>query len=297
MKRFFFLSIAFFLFNNLAVAQEYIKIANENLSCSVGDGVAYTVNIPQASLRDVQKQWKQYVKKTSRGKLSETGSEIVMPLSKLPALSDSAITVVAKIYINDNYIKVDAFLQDYSGFISEKSTLEKHNSAKAYLRVFAIDQYKDAVKDELKLEQKNLTNLENDLGDLINYNQRTRKDTETRKREIETNKLEIITNKKEIELREKDIDTQRSYVVSLSVKDDPFEKEAKKKLKDMEGEVSKLMRADDKLNDRISSSEMSIEENGRKLIENEKNQEIKKAEIEKQKTKIKGVEDKLDGII
>jgi hypothetical protein len=297
MKNLFYLLCILFINVPIMKGQEYLKINNESLSCSVGDGVAYTVNIPQASLRDVQKEWKQYVKKTSRGKLTETGSEIVMPLSKIPSLSDSAMTIVAKIYINDNYIKVDAFFNDFSGFVSEKSPLEKHNSAKAYLRVFAIDQYKDAVKDELKAEQKTAANLNNDLGDLINYNQRIKKDTESRKREIETNKLEIETNKKEVELRQKDVDTQRSYVVSLSVKDDPFEKEAKKKLKSMEGEVSKLMRSNDKLNDNISSNEMSIEENGRKLIENEKAQESKKIELEKQASKVKGVQEKLEGII
>ena len=285
------------LITSICFSQEYLKVNNENLSCSVGDGVAYTVNIPQASLRDVQKEWKQYVKKTSRGKLVETGNEISMPLSKLPALSDSAITVVAKIYLNDIYIKVDAFFKDYSGFISEKSTLEKHNSAKAYLRVFAIDQYKDAVKDEIKVEEKTLNTLNNKLGDLVNYNLRTKKDTESRKREIETNTQELITNKKEVQIRQKDIDSQRSYVVSLSVKDDPFEKEAKKKLKDMEGEVSKLMRTNEKLNDRNSTSEAAIEENGRKIIENEKQQEEKKIEIAKQTAKIKGIKEKFDGII
>ena len=167
----------------------------------------------------------------------------------------------------------------------------------AFLRNFAIDQFRNAVKNELSLEQKKLQILEQNLIDLDQDNERFENKIKANERIIERSENEIKTNKELQELKSTTIMQQQKVLATYMNESDQRNVE-EKKLKALQKEKKKLEKEDETLHEDIEDKERDNKELKKQIDQNEsENIPNKKKEIEKQKLLIEEVGKKLKNIL
>lgn len=298
MKNNYFAFIAISLLPVLVFSQTKIEVNEGIYEMSKGMKNGYEVMVPEAMLREVKSDFSHYIRKDSKSRAEEKDGEIILIGAKNRDISPDLFNIYAKLQDTEAGIKITAFFTpDDSAFISTAENASQSGAIKKYLREFALVQYKDIVKKELGDEKKKQEQLEGQLGDLIHSKQKSERNINESKRSIENNNRDIESTNKQIVLKDEEIVKQKGMVSTLKGSGGEEEKLAEKNLKNLEGEKRKMdkdkesmARENDKMNSRIENEQRNIETNLKLQLE-------KNTEIEKQKNKVKAVQEKFDGIL
>lgn len=295
------LTVLFMLFTGItAISQELIEVKNTQAQMSKGMQTCYTVVIPQADLKTVQQNWLKMLQEDNKVKVQEAGQELILAGVVKPEFTFDTINIYSFLIQKDSVISLFAFIEIDSVFFAPKedktdlASDKIDNSIKNYLRSFAVDQYRLAVTNKLKEEQKILESLEDDLKKLEKEEENLGKDNATRENDIEEKEREVTDTDKDIEIKRQEILTHNASM--LTVTGEVEKKAAKEKQKDLEKEKNQLEKDRSKAKDDISSYKSDIEKNNKAIEDGNKAQEEKIAEIEAQKLVVEQVQVKLDGI-
>jgi len=258
----------------------------------------YEVTVPEAMLRDVKADFSHYIRKDSKSRAEEKDGELFIIGAKNRDISPDLFTIYAKLQDTEQGIKITAFFTpDDSVFISSVENEHQSEAVKKYLKEFALVQYKDIVKKELAEEKRKQSQLESQLEDLVHSKQRSERNINESKRTIENNNRDIESTGKQIVMKDDEIVKQKGMVSTLKGSGGEEEKLAEKNLKNLVSEKRKMdkdkesmARENDKMNSRIEDEQRNIETNMKLQLE-------KNTEIEKQKNKVKTVQEKFDGIL
>ncbi|REJ84878.1 MAG: hypothetical protein DWQ44_08625 [Bacteroidetes bacterium] len=277
-------------------AQDRLDVSESQEMMSQNMQNGFGISIPKAKIKDVEKAWKKYVKKESKASLKENEGEYSAMSCVIPAVSTDTCNLYTRFNEADNAVRMFAFLEVNDRFISSSRDSEKTTNFKFWIRNFALEQYREAVEDELKTEKRNLDKMEGDLKsfekEISSAEDRIRKNN----REIERLRSEIETLRKEQAFTNNEILKQKQMLTTFLGSAEQRKVE-EKRLKDMEKEYKRSVKKDesahrkiDKLEDEIKKLDKEIDKNKKKEIPD------KKDEINAQKLKVKNVEDLLSNI-
>lgn len=281
-------------------AQVSFDVNAEIRKMSKGDQMSYTIDIPQADLKTVTKNWIKLLQEETKQKAIVSEHEIYIEGALVPEIVQKPINIYSYIYEVDSMIRVYSFFEIDSVFFAYSGNKDDIVGEKMYAgitnftRKFAVGQYAIAVENELENEQKTLKSL---LGEL----DKLEKDNQDLQKVIKENEQNIAESNDEIKLLDADndrtisaISTQREVVSGISDKE--LKKTEQKELKNLESERKKIGNKLEKEQKRIVEYDAAIDKSKADIEKNLQLQEEKKKEIETQEEVVKSVEIKLDGI-
>lgn len=187
----------------IGFAQKELKITEQEKDMSMGARNAYVVDIPQAKLKDVISDFKKYIKKDAKGKLNDDKGEISMLGAVNKNISSLPFNIFGRFVESSEGVTVSIWIADGETFVSSKLTPDKSVAANKYLKDFAIEQYKQAVKEELENEKDKAKAEQKTLEGFV-------KDQKKAESNIEDHKAEIANREKKIKEEEANIGTAKT---------------------------------------------------------------------------------------
>lgn len=285
---------------NLLFSQITFEVIVEKQKMSKGDQMSYIIDIPQADLKTVNKNWIKLLQEETKQKVVISEHEIFIEGAMVSNVVQKPINIYSYVYEVDSLIRVISFYEidstffEYSGSKDDIVGEKMYHGITNFKMKFGIEQYAIAVNEQLENEQKTLKTLQGDLQKLENDNQGLHK-------EIKKNEQNIAESNDEIKLLDADnerllntISAQRANISSISDKEQ--KKAAEKELKDLNSQKKKIGNKLEKEQSQIVEYEAVIKKCEEDIEKNLKLQEESKAEIVSQEEKIKSVENQLEGI-
>ena len=291
------LIILIFLISNFCGAQDTLKVIEMNRSFSLGTKNAFVIEIPQPVLKKAQSNWKSYLKKQSKRSLTDKSGEVTLAKGPLLLLGVDSISVFSTMNQMETKVKLCVFfMMSDSTFLSSEIDSEKSIAANKFVRTFAVNEYKNAVKDELAEEQNKLMTLEKKVDALEEENEDFRKEIKDNERAISRKKDEIKSNEQEQDMKSTSILEQKKRLNEYVGTDEQRAQE-EKQLKSLNKEKSKLQDNKDSMLKKIDDLEgknRAIE----KKIDTNKDEKIPDAKnlVDQQKSVVKKVESKMNNI-
>ena len=279
-----------------AFTQKQITLTEDTLPMSKGTQTAFIVEIPQATLIEVEKHWLKYVSNGSKGKATVVNGENLQPAAVNKNISPNPFNVYSKLLETTEAVKLTSwFTQNDTVFVSAQLNNDQDLAAQKYVRDFAIAEYQTAVKDELKGEQEKQKALEKELANLIKEQEKSAKKISESNRAIQKSNDNIATNNADIQSMSYKISDQKG-MVERTAADANANKGAKQTLKDLENQKKKIQSQNENENKNIDSMNKTIREEERKIADLKEKANSKTAQIEQQKQKVAEVQTKLDDI-
>lgn len=284
----------FILLVNLVFAQDSLNVSQVEKAMSHGTHIGFTIDIPQAKLKDVVNAWKKYIKRgETKASVESNEDEYQIIGTALTNISAQPMNVYTTIKEAEKAIRITSFFtEDDSNFISTSLNAEKASATEKLMKDFARMQYRLAVENELNDETKNLEKLENEKEDLINDNEKSNKNISEYERKIDRAKAEIESNGSEQSKRRADVANQKEIVRSTTPKTETYDLE-EKKLNSLEKELKKLEKQGENLHSDIDGWNSDIRSEKRNIEKTDDEIKEKKEAISKQKDHVKAVKEKM----
>ncbi len=291
------LILLFLLISGICKAQEELVVQEMNRTFSVGNKNAFVIDIPQAQLKKVQSNWKSYLKHQSRRPAASKDGEVVLPFGTIPTFTTDSITIFSIVSSEGTKIKLSAavMMQD-SSFLSTTSNSEKSAAISHFIRQFGIQEYKNAVNDELLEEQNKLKTLEKKVSSLENENEGLRKDIKNNERTISRKKDEINMNEQEQTMKNTSILQQKTILNNYLGSEEQKSKEekllkqfTKEKEKLQDNKESMLKKIDDLESENRSLDKQIEKNNEEKIPEAKKQVSLQKSYVESVQTKMNNI--------
>lgn len=286
--------LAFFF--NATFAQEEITVKLKDKKFYDAEAIAYVVEIPQATYKDIERAWPKYLKDSPKEKVLEEKGLFSLDKKYLPKISIDSIDINSYIKEYDGHIILSVSFKLNGKYISDDSPDEVHYPTLEYVRNFAVVQYQNAVKDELNIEKKKFEQFESDFNNLVRENDNKQDAIKQYKRDILTNRDLITINEMDQSGRVLQIQAQKELTYKLVNSFGDEQKDAEKKLKEMEREFKQLQNKKDQLNNKIDNLQGQIRGNEREIIENEKKQKLLSLEKDDQEYAVQKLQKKLERI-
>lgn len=277
-------------------AQTTITVTESPAAMSKGTQPSFYVEIPGATAKQIEKDWQSYTGKGSKGKSSNTNGEYLQAGAVNTNVSPQPFNVYAKLLESTGNVRLTVWLTPNDTlFFSKANDSLQYLAIEKYIRDFAVAEYTDVVKGELKGEQDKLKALDKELNGLIKEEEKAGKKINDSKRSIDKSNQTIADNNRQIgELGYKVLD--QKGMVERTASDPNANKGAKQTLKDLENQKKQLQKSNATENKNIEAQNKTIREEERNIGSIQEKIKNKKDEIEKQKEKVKEVQAKLDGI-
>ena len=276
---------------------QQLLVAQAVQVCSKGEQTAFQVLIPEAKLKNVETGWKKKLKTKSKAKVEEIGGEYIIYGAIDENIASGGFNVFSKLLeTTEGVVLTVWFMRSDSVFISRESAPDKSLAVEKYVRDFAVEEYRQVVSGQLNTENKKLSELESDLKQLINNEEKANKKINENERSISRTKADIRSNENDQKVKEAEVKKQKAVVESLKTSPGDAYKGAQKTLKQFESELKKQVSENEKMHKQIDKMEAEIREEQRNIAQSVQEQYQKRADIDKQKTVVKTFEEKLSSI-
>lgn len=284
------------LFFKPLYAQLPIEIDEKVMPMSKGNQPGLEVLIHDAQVKDVQKEWEDYMKSAEKPEIVKEQDEIQALGAVVEVVSNEMVNVFAKFTQLKEGTYGQVFFQTEDNFLSSKSNPLKLEAAKKFLHDFALEEYRYVIEVELKEAEDKFDELEKDKKKII-------KDIDDNHKSISENEREISQLKNDIKINESDqnvmvqqITKQKKLVLDFAGKSEEAEKAAEKELSGFENDYKKLQKEHEKLHKKIDDAEEDIREAERNLDMNQADLKRKQDQIIEQKALLEVIKEKLDNL-
>lgn len=230
MKKIFFLvSVLLISHTSLIYAQ---LVRETSASMSLGNNNAIMLEMDYADASKVLEVFDKYVSdfkaktKTKKGELFADNAMIKS------IAGNNTVDIYARAEKGMNKVVLTVWFDLGGAYLSSRSHPDKYLEAEKWLYEFAKIMVKKGIEDELKAEQKKLSDLENDLKNLardkeklernITSDEKSIKDMENKiaqaKQNIEKSKQDIITNLDQQKNKNDEIERQKEVIKKVEAK-------------------------------------------------------------------------------
>lgn len=254
---------------------------------------SFVVVIPQTSLKDVKSDWLKYLGRESKGKATEINGELLQPAAVNKNISATPFNVYSKLMETNGGVRLLVWLDERS--VSKEPIQAQHLAVQKYVYDFAVQQYREAVKKELKTELDKQRKLESELAVLIKGEEKSVKTVNKNDRATERATDAISTNKEDIQNSTSKISNQKDNV-ERNAADANAAKGAKKTLSELEYGKKDLQKQNEKQGKSIDNRNKENRAEERNMVTSKENQATKTEALEKQKLVVQAVQVKLDAI-
>jgi hypothetical protein len=290
------LAFAFFILVVLAFAQQTINIDEAIRPFSKGNYPSYELEIPQTHLSDITKEWLKYLKNGSKSKPVEANGEIWIIGAVNANVSPAPFNVYSKLLETTTGVELTAWLTDNDSVYISRDQNNRDLAVQKYLNDFAAAQYRAAVKIELNGENEKLKKLQDELNTFIKQQDKSTKIIDEDRRSIGRNNDLLQTNLNDQQSKQNQIAQQQQTVDGLESSPGATLDAAKKQLKQYQNDLKKLINVNEKLHKEIDKWDADIRTEQRNITDSQNNQQLKNAEIDKQKMVVQNVQAKMDNI-
>jgi hypothetical protein len=295
MKQALFASTLSLLFS-VTFSQTVITVDTLTSLMSQGTHLAYHVEIPQVKLKTLEKNWCKYTALESKTKPVLINGEYVQSAAVNRSFSLNPFNVYSKLMDTAGSVSMTVWLSENDTvFISPWSGDEKDIAARKYVRDFALEQYKEAVKLELDAETDRHKQMQKEDEGIISQQEKAAKKISQNQHSIQKAKDDIAKNNADIQTRSHQINDAKD-MVERTVSDENANKGAKKTLKDLESDKRKLQKDNENQNKNIDDWGKEIREKEREIADLKQSHEAKLKEIAIQREKVQAVQIKLENI-
>lgn len=287
---------AYLTFSITAFAQKNITVDEAPRPMSKDTQFSYLVEIPQAKVKQVEKDWLKYISIKSKGKATVVNGENLQTEAVYKNISPNPFNVYSKLVETTDGVNLTVWLTDNNAaFISKTPNSIEDLAVQKYVRDFAVQEYKLAVQDELETERKKLNEMEKQQAGFIKDEEKSNKNMNDNKRSIEKANDKIVTNHSDIDATSVKIENQK-MMVDKTAADANATKGAKKTLNDLEKDKGKSQRNHDNNTKDIEGWEKDTREEQRNIAEGKQKQGMKLSDIDAQKQVVYQVQTKLSNI-
>ncbi len=269
-----------------------VVVLPETKSMSKGEKTALTLKIPEAQVKNVQKNWEKYIRNKTKSKIQKALDETSIQATNIGAIYQEPINVYSKLVQTPEGVNVSAFFEIDSAFITT-SDEDKLTAASEYLRKFGIQEYKLATEDQLRNEEKILKTMRQKLTKLQKENEKMHKNIKENESNIVNTESDITINLSDQVRKATEVENQKVATANTASATKEEQKAAKKALKDREKEKKKLQKKNQDMHKSIAKYKAEIEQTRRAIQLNLDQQSVQNAAIKKQMAFIRGVESKL----
>lgn len=189
-----------------------------------GEFNTVTVLIPDVTLKDVEKQWINQLKKAKGNPQGTAATQIVAKTCKISALNPNPIDVYSLLRLKGGSVELVTAYRIGGESLNTPPNLHKTEQIKTYLAQFAQLFDKKKVKEELEAQNKNLKNLQGKLKSLKKDNQKAQENIEKWKKAIAEAEANIQANLKNQEATQKEIQNQQTVVSEIELQLQKFDK-------------------------------------------------------------------------
>lgn len=218
MKKFVSLICMILLFSSLLHSQKKIKVRESSENIGDGQHNALTVNIYEASGKDVEKAWKKLMK-DYKAKVS-IKKEIFADDATIKSMSSNTVDIYAKAgKSKDGEVFLIVAVDLGGAFLSSSMHSDKFKTFKNILYDFAVKTTKEAIRGQLKDAEKQQEKQEKEQKQLVKDNENLHKDIENYKNKIARAEKDIEINLKDQETKKKEIGLQKKLVEEITEKE------------------------------------------------------------------------------
>jgi Sec-independent protein translocase protein TatA len=283
-------------FSSVAFPQESINIRMASVELSGNTRNSYTIDIPQVSLKDVERDWQRIVGKRAKGKEPFVRGENIQEGVGNKNISPEPFTLYSKLIETTTGVRITVLLGQndvvsVSGFTNTNQGLVMQE----FMTDFAVSAYREAVETELKVEAKKLSDLESGISKAIKTEEKTNMIITENERDNERAAYVIATNKRDIKRTTHDITDQKEVVFWTAALPNA-NKGAKKTLDEMKDEKRGLQNENEKTNEDISDRNKETRAADKKKDAAHRVHDTKATAIDAQREVVAGVKRKLDSI-
>lgn len=290
--------VSFFL--NMVAAYHCSEAAKEIIvkpvtkEISRGKQPGMKVDIYQATKKEVVKAWSKKINQNTKSKVEERENEIFIIGTHISEITNEPLNIYAVINDYMDYVEVNAFFETRDGFITQEKAETEYLSCRKFLREFGVACYQDAVRQEIKKEEKVLEGLNTEMRTIVHTNDKLHKN-------IAKEERDIVDARNDIELNEMEQDRLRSEIYDArghlyKIRGEEARKEAEQEIDALEKKLSELKRKNESLHKEIVKSEADIRSFQRSIEDNNLMVARKEVEIDRQLDVIYRVEQKLVAI-
>lgn len=183
------------LIPSFVFAQNELVIEEGNAPMPYGMKASYSLVIPQAKLKDVTESFKKYIRTGTKAKIAEENGIISIAGAVNSNISALPINVFGKLTEMIKGISVTLWVSEGEIFISQEVSPSKNEAVKKYLHDFAVQEYRNAVQNELKAEQDKVKGAQRLLDGFVS-------DYKKAETAISDHKAEIALREKKIKEEE-----------------------------------------------------------------------------------------------
>lgn len=304
MKNTLFSFLVVFLFSiaqETIIAQQISQVSMETASISKGLQPAYIINIPNATVDAVVKDWEKIIRQNTKSKVEANAGEISILATQINEIYHVPINIYSLIYKEDTTIRVVAVFEIDSTFFDFNKLEATHANQKTqnqilnFMKNFAIAEYTKVVTGQVDFEEDKLGELNDGFKDLEKENESIQKEIKSNEQKIKNSQDAIQTFESENARMLLDI-ANKTDDVSRAAGDEVRQKKLKDELKSLEKNKKSVENSLEKEQKNIVEYESDIKSLKRDIEANEKSQEEVQANITVQQEVVKRVKAKLEGI-
>jgi len=204
------------LLSTLTFAQK-IKVQESREKIGDGSNNAMVVIIYGADDKDVERAWKDLVKKYKPEKVFKKG-DVVADNATISSISLNTMDIYARAEKDGENAKFIVGFDLGGVFLSKSMHSSEYKTAERIVYDFAIDQAIKAVEAELKEAEKEQNKMGKDMDKLVKDNEKLHSNIEKWTDQIEQAKKDIETNVKDQENKKKEIEYQIKHVGEIKDK-------------------------------------------------------------------------------
>lgn len=200
----------------VGISQEAVE---KNISMSLGPQNAFYVEIPGSDVKTAQKAFYDFVKEYGKLKENKKAREHFMMATKIPIINGSSpLDVYAKFEEGKGMATTYVWMDMGGAFINSANHANQSAALKQFMYDYFIAVRKIVVAEELKVEEKKLSDVEKDLKKLKDKNDDFHKDIEKAKQRIAEAERNIEKNLVDQENKTIEINAQKENVVRVTDK-------------------------------------------------------------------------------
>lgn len=292
MKNVFLTAVLFLLGMVMANAQQAIEFTEGELEFGNSKCPGIWVNVPEADVTKVKKDWKKLIEKGTKSKALETGNEITIFGAIIKDIIGSPINIYSSVVEQDTTVMLFASVEFSRDQFAVANTPE-FESLKNGLKQFAKDQYSGIVKEQLSTEEKKLKAMEKEILSLRKEQEKLEKGIESANTSISQETYKIATSQTKLE--ETNISLEKKNSTSGSV-DEANKKAFAKEVKALENQKKGLEKDIPASETKISKAKTLIEENTVAIPLNKTKQDELGIQINEQKMVVAKFAQKLSNV-
>jgi DNA repair exonuclease SbcCD ATPase subunit len=277
---------------NVIMAQEPIEISEDTLGFGSNSLPALSVIIPEVEFEKTMKNWVKTLESGTRSKVVTENGEMSIFGARIKSISDDPVNVYSKLIYQDQGLNLkSAFEIKKDQYVDKSSGSDDFPKARDYIFNFAKDQYVEVVSEQVKTEQKKLSDLKKELASFERDQAKLERTMRANHTTIasEQNKLTALNNELEsISGTITEDSSQPAGMGAAEIKKDyvkDLEKQRNKTLKEIESSEKKIRKA-----------EREIEEARREIPKAVSNQDDIRDQVAEQEAVVKQYVTKLNTI-